>query len=294
MNLMGLIRRKKNKQLLNEAIALEHEGKTDAAVKLYREIIRLDPDWSTPYYNLGLIHKYRCEWPESFEYNRKAAELDPTDEASHWNLGIAATALKNWAAARQAWNFFGMDLPVNDEEPEMNMARSPIRLNPDEGGEVVWCLRVDPARAIIENVPLPASGHRYNDLVLNDGAPVGHRIVAGREYPVFNELQLIQPSSFKTYSTVAVVSEQEHIDMLRVLCGEENIGFEDWSTINYLCKKCSEGIPHEQHDYAPEPGKIAERTFGFGSISRESLAKVLDEWSRATACEYGDLELGLD
>jgi hypothetical protein len=32
-----------------------------------------------------------------------AAELRPDDDATNWNLGIAATALREWRIARAAW-----------------------------------------------------------------------------------------------------------------------------------------------------------------------------------------------
>jgi len=94
-------------------------------------------------------------------------------------LGIASTALEDWKTARQAWNHFGLELDINGIEPDLCMGRAPIRLNPDGNGEVVWGRRIDPARTIIENVPLPESNHRYNDWVLNDGAPIGQRISNG-------------------------------------------------------------------------------------------------------------------
>src|SRR3978361_1426900 len=68
-------------------------------------------------YNLGLAAKYRGDWEASLKHNQKAAEFNSEDEATWWNLGIAATALSNWHEARRAWGKCGIsDLGVGDGE----------------------------------------------------------------------------------------------------------------------------------------------------------------------------------
>jgi tetratricopeptide (TPR) repeat protein len=96
-----------------------------------------------PWYNLGLVRKHQRRWPESLSCNLRAAALDPTDEAAWWNAGIAATALGEWATARRAWAAFGIELPPDDGEITMRLGPTPIRLNADGNGEVVWCARID-------------------------------------------------------------------------------------------------------------------------------------------------------
>lgn len=206
-------------QQLGKAMALSDEGRTVEAIKLYEGIIAQSPDWSVPYYNLGLIYKYSCQWQQSYDCNKQAAALNPEDEAAWWNLGIAATALLDWKTARQAWNHFGLNLEETEEELQMDLGRTPVRVDVDGEAEVVWATRICPARAVIENIPFGESGRRYQDIVLNDGAPVGYRVVDGYEYPVFNELQLIQASGYKTYSVTVHTAVQDDIDHLAELSG---------------------------------------------------------------------------
>ena len=132
-------------------------------------------------YNLGLAAKYRGEWEESFARNRRAAELNSEDEASWWNLGIAATALRDWPEARRAWLACGVDLIQGEGEVEMAHCWGCVRLNPSGSGEVVWGKRIDPARIRIANVPLPESNRRYGDIILNDGAEEGTRTSRGTQ-----------------------------------------------------------------------------------------------------------------
>jgi len=280
-------------QLLQQAIAFEENGDTEQAITIYNRIVDIFPDWSIPRYNLGLLYKYQNNWRLSFVHNKKATDLSPDDEAGWWNLGIAATALQDWRIARQAWNHFGLNLEITNEEPILNLSRAPVRLDPDNKAEVVWCTRIDPARAIIDSIPLASFGHRYGDIVLNDGAPVGHRISDGKEYPVFNELQLLNKSKYSTYSITAYTNDQGDIDKLIELCAGSNVKVEDWSTLRILCKQCSEGTPHEQHDHDLKNSTVNNRYIGFASIAKDSLQKVLDSWRAISLCEHSEITLEL-
>ena len=83
-------------------MALSEEGEIDAALKKYREALALDFSWATTHYNIGLIHKYRSEWEESFRYNKRAVELDPDDDASNWNLAIVINGITlEWRLLKQ-------------------------------------------------------------------------------------------------------------------------------------------------------------------------------------------------
>jgi tetratricopeptide (TPR) repeat protein len=281
-------------QLLEQAIELKEQGRFDASIEVYQQVISLEPEWHVPYYNLGLFYKYQCNWQLSYQHNQKAVELDPSNEAAWWNLGIAATVLLDWRTAREAWNYFGLNLEVSDEELTMDLGNVPIRLNPDSDGEVVWCKRIDPARAVIYNVPLAICGHRYGDTVLNDGAPQGYRISNGKEIPVFNELQLLTKSAYKTYSITIHTENQEDIDKLEELCDNAKIEFEDWSTVRMLCKQCSEGTPHETHDNDLKVENEDKHNIGFASVTEDAIKQVLTTWRAITLCGHTGLKLELE
>jgi tetratricopeptide (TPR) repeat protein len=287
---------RRSKRLFDKAVALSNEGQDDEAIELYLQAIALRPKWSKPHYNLGLIYKYRLEWKLSFYHNQKAAQLAPEDEAGWWNLGIASTALQDWRTAREAWNFFRMKLPVNDEEVRMNLGQTPIRLDPDGRGEVVWCKRIDPARALIDNIPYPESGRRYNDLLLNDGAPVGYRTIDDVKYPVLNELQLLVPSSYKTFTVLLYSHDDAHLQKLQALCEQADMQYEDWtSTVRMLCRQCSEGVPHEHHDSElSAPDENGPRRIGIAAQQQTEVEKVLQQWQVITLAEYSDLQLELE
>jgi len=279
---------------LEKALKYEKNGRTADAIDHYQKAIKSAPRWSVPWYNLGLLHKYHCNWEQSLRCNQKAAALDPKDEAAWWNLGIAATALGDWAEARRAWKTFGVPISEGDGPIEEDFGITPIRLNPDDGGEVVWCKRIDPARAIIRNIPFPESGHRYGDLVLHDGAPVGHRKLNGRDVPVFNALELLIPSEFGTYTVTVDGATSEEVEVLVELASEKKLFAEDWSQIRVICKVCSEGHPPElkhEHDRDPKPDRLVT----FAAHSEDEVREMLRRWQEKTPnAEIVEVECSLE
>jgi hypothetical protein len=236
-------------QLNERGRELSGAGRPDEAIEAYQAAAAADPSWSVPWYNLGLVHKYRGEWHSSFEANKQAVLRSPEDEAAWWNLGIAATALGIWAEAREAWRRCGVDVPDGIGPIEGNYGLTPVRLAPATRAEVVWCERIDPARAIIRNVPLLESGYSFGDLILHDGAPNGYRLRDGIEVPVFDELERLRQSTFATFILDLPGSTPAIRDSLSDVAFRLGGAAEDWSeSVSYLCRKCSEGRPHEHHD----------------------------------------------
>ena len=267
--------------------ALAAVGRAQEAIAEYERASRLDPTWSMPAYNLGLHYKYSGDWRQSLEYNQRATELDPEDQAGWWNLGIAATALGRWDVARSAWRGAGLLIPDGDGPPNLPCGRTPIRLNPDTNGEVVWSDRLDPARARIVSIPLAESGFRFADLVLHDGAAKGHRRLGDRDVPVFDCLQLLEASSFSTWvaevepSAAPATSDLSWSDLLEDLAVERGLAVEDWTrSVAHICKECSEGRPHAAHE--PEHFVAGPHRVAIAAHDSEQVHSLLDEWRQRT------------
>lgn len=284
--------KKKAEKLLKLALELESEGKEDDAIAVYLKIVEEAPNWSVPFYNLGLIYKYRKDWHNSLEFNRKSCFFNPNDGASFWNLGIAATALRDWSTARLAWKVFGIKMPEGDAKAELRMdiGMTPVRLL--ENSEVVWTDRIDPARAIIQNVPTKDSNRRFRDIVLNDGAPNGQRILEGRKYDVFDELELFEPSNYSTFSLWVEVKSDTALNELEKIFEERDLGFENWThSIRYLCRQCSEGVPHEHHD-KELTSKVLDCQYqlGLAATTEKEIRGIILDWQKNTHSEVSDFE----
>lgn len=280
-------------ELNEQGIAHSDEGNEELALQAYQEALRLNPNAAKTLYNIGLIYKYRNDWVASFDYNQRAYALRPEDEASRWNLAIAATALRDWATARKAWADNGIELEGEDGPIEMDFGPTPVRLNPNGNGEVVWGTRIDPVRAILRNIPYPDSGFRCGDIVLHDGAAVGKRESRGREYSVFNVLELFEASKLGTFCMEVHEATEQQMATLEAAFEAAGMPFEDWtSNVRTLCKACSEGIPHEHaNDGDEEPAWKPNRLVGLAAASYEEIEAILDQ---VPGIEQMDIELSLE
>ncbi len=277
-----MFKRKKAAALNEKARKLQDRGDLDGAIPLYREAAALDTSWATPLYNLGLLFKTMRDWERSLDCNQRATRLDAGNEAAWWNLGIAASALGRWDVARAAWRGYGIVVPDGDGPVDFPCGVCPIRLDPDGNAEVVWARRIDPARAVLASIPFPESGHRWKDVVLNDGEPIGYRKLDGRDVPVFNALARLEPSPFATFvARVAVPPDAAPVAKLTEMAEEAGACAEDWSTsIQVLCKACSEGRPHEEHDVAPPP-EDGVHFVALAARDRSHAEGILSAWEAA-------------
>ncbi|XP_014019261.1 protein O-mannosyl-transferase TMTC4 isoform X1 [Salmo salar] len=84
---------------------LADRGNTSAAIKYYREAVRLHPTYVHAMNNLGNILKERNELVEAEELLAKAVLIQPDFAAAWMNLGIVQNSLKKFKEAEQSyWN----------------------------------------------------------------------------------------------------------------------------------------------------------------------------------------------
>jgi hypothetical protein len=234
-------------------------------------------------FDLALAHKLRRDWPAAREAGRRAAELAGTDrgEPAWWNLGIAATALHDWPLARECWARYGVEVAPGDGPPDGDLGQTPVRIRTAEGAEVVWCRRLDPARARVLSVPVAGSGRRWGEVVLHDGVPNGSRVVDGDEWPVFDEIELWQPSDVEVQSVQVRVAGEADLVALHELADAAEVPVERWDTVARVCQACSEGRLDRAADHehgADAPGDGFGR-FRLGvAADRGRTERLLAEW----------------
>ncbi|GAA1371771.1 tetratricopeptide repeat protein [Catellatospora chokoriensis] len=227
----------------------------------------------TMWFDAALAYKFARDWPRAYEHGLTAASLVKRgkQEPAFWNLGIAATMLREWDTARDAWAGYGLQLPPGTGEIAEELGPTCVRIETDAGQEVVWAVRVCPTRARIVNVPFHPS-RRFGEVVLHDGVPNGERVANGRTVPVFDEIALFTPSDLATLTVDADAPEQADIKALAELFADERYGVELPSTRRDLCACCS-GSTVRQDQVIP-----VGRQQVLLAAPLEHARKLLDRW----------------
>jgi hypothetical protein len=302
------------RQTTDRAFTLIGDGRLDDAGALLVRATDLEPWLSDSWFNLALLHKFRRDWDQARAAGLRAVAL--LDRGSGlgapdwWNLGIAATALQDWALARRAWQAYGLRVPAGEGTVSLDLGTTPVRLSPEGESEVVWGRRLDPARVEVLSIPLPSSGRRWGEVVLHDGSAHGERVADGVPYPVFDEIELWAPSPVPTHVVLLQAATEGDRDELERLVSEAGYAAEDWtSSVRLLCRACSESRmtaddghsgAHDPHDDGPlgrlshhAQGElwVPERECGLAA-PKGLVGELLDRWVRAapTRRAYRDLE----
>ncbi len=266
--------------LKDRAYAAFDAGELSDASLHFAALLERHPGSHNFHYMRGLIHKYLRDWPVSLQHNLRAIETsNEQDQASLWNAGIAATAMGDWVTARAQWRACGIAIPDGEGPVETDFGVVAVRLNPWSAGETLFARRIDVVRARLLNVPLPESGYRFGDIVLHDGASTGQREIDGGTVPVFNVLQRLIPSDFRTH-TVFVGCDDTADTQILLDSTLPGIGYaEDWThSIVHYCLRCSYGTPHRHDTAVGENGWNPDRNLGIAAQSRASVDRLLDQW----------------
>lgn len=272
------------KLIHDEAYATFNRGELAASIPLFKRLASEHAERGYYEYMLGLAHKYRRDWVACIRHNQRAiseAAPDTNLEGERWNIAIAATALGDWALARDQWIACGITLEPGDAPLDQERGVVSVRLNAWDGGETLYAQRIGLARGRLINIPLTNSGHRLGDIVLLDGAKTGERRYGDATVPVFNALQRLQPSDLRTFEVRVDCASRVDADALEEATGPGIGGVEDWSrSIAFLCKSCSNGVPHAHAEQAPDAtGWIRERRIGIAAESRMAVDALLDGWA---------------
>ncbi|MFD7440741.1 tetratricopeptide repeat protein [Streptomyces sp. NPDC059909] len=232
------------------------------------------------WYDAALAYKFLRNWPKAYELGREAAaraERGENDPA-FWNLGIAATVLREWEVARDAWEGFGIPMPEGEGPVDVDGAfgMTCVRLDTDGEQEVVWAQRLCPTRAQIVNVPF-TEGRRFGEIVVHDGEPKGERVYQGRSVSVFDELVLFEPSALPTLEVTVNAAEVADVHALVELFADRDFGAEPTSSFTMHCKCCSEGsIEYE------EGGSVHAGAQTVALAAPEDDARqLLEQWAAA-------------
>lgn len=255
--------------LFEQAERYDVRGDVYHAVKLYKHLIKLAPDWHPPYAKLSELYKLRQDWKATLHYSKKAIALNVQDQTSWWNVGIAATALKKPRLAQRVWQKFGYR--QHDFPPVC------VRILWENQIEIVALRPIDPTRGIIINIPHPASERRYQDVLLFDREVLGYNILQRKKIPIHASLGIYKRSLFHTFSCQLLDVENKDLKILERLCYEANLGFENWSNLTQV-QNLSKKLPEYYGADFIKPTESGSLMIAIAAAQQRQVEEVLANW----------------
>lgn len=253
----------------------------ESAAERYEELLAAYPDEPKSHawwFDAALAYKFLRNWPKAFELGRQAAaraELGVGDPA-FWNLGIAATILGNWEAAREAWTGYGIKLTPGQGEIQEDFGTACVRLDTGETPEVVWVQRICPTRARVLSIPF--SDRRFGEIVLHDGAPNGERVVNGRSHPVFDELLLWKASETPTWRASVTCPDPAALDALAEAFDAAGLAMESVAGMVVHSRTESEG----SIELNPDGAAGGSHDLLLAAPDQAAASTLLDAWATAS------------
>lgn len=272
-----------HQQLFEEACRYEKGGDTYTAVKLFKRLTKLRPEWVPPYRRLAFVYKRRLEWKPAYHYFKRTVALQSQDQEAWWNLAICATALKKWRPARSIWSKFGWQ--------DDNFVQKPLglQLQHADSFEILWIMPLDPTRGQILSIPHPISGLRFRDIVLYDRPVVGHHVVNQRRIPVHSYLDTFKSSAFQTFSCLLHTAKTGAIRQLEKMCQHAGIGFEVWSNASRAyTPEHRRAFPEYYSQIVPQD-PTDHCLVALAAVHEAEVQYLLDNWQIVTLENYSDL-----
>jgi hypothetical protein len=230
-------------------------------------------DARSTWFDAALAYKFARDWPSAYELSTRAVEGAErgAQEPAYWNLGIAATVLRRWDVARDAWTGYGIALPDGTGEIDADFGVTCVRIGTGDGQEVVWARRICPTRARVLSVPLDPA-RRFGEVVLHDGVPNGERLTGDAKVPVFDEIALFTASDIATLSATIVAAAPADVEALSDAFYGNGFGLEVGGSRVMLCTCCSEGSVRQ------EPRLAAGQQAVLIGAPEDRSRELLDDW----------------
>src|ERR1039457_1531356 len=76
-------------QVFRDGIVMYNEGDYQGALKAYKHVLEMDPNYQMAYYNLGITYSAIFQWTNAISAYTKAIEIDPKYSDAYFNRSIA-------------------------------------------------------------------------------------------------------------------------------------------------------------------------------------------------------------
>ncbi len=139
-------------KMYREVIIMNNEGKYEEALKLNKELIKLDPQNAMYHNSLGCTYSNLKHFDDAIAEYKTAIGLDPNNAESHYNLATALYEMKCYDEAIAEYKT-AIDLDPNDADLHNNFANtlSDLKRYDEAIAEYKIAIALDPNDSIYHN-----------------------------------------------------------------------------------------------------------------------------------------------
>ena len=103
------------------ADVLFQSGKPDAAVKVWRQLLEVQPENRWALTNIGIVYTDQGRWAEAFDIFTEVARLEPNSLEAHYGLGLVHAQQGDYVAAAAEWEYV-LRIQPDNEDARVNLS----------------------------------------------------------------------------------------------------------------------------------------------------------------------------
>jgi tetratricopeptide (TPR) repeat protein len=103
------------------ADVLFQSGKPDAAVKVWRQLLEIQPENTWALTNIGIVYTDQGRWSEALKIFTEVARLQPDSLEAHYGLGLVHAHQGNYPVAAAEWKYV-LRLQPDNEDARVNLS----------------------------------------------------------------------------------------------------------------------------------------------------------------------------
>ena len=113
----------------------------------------------------------------------------------------------------------------------------------------------------------------------------------GRKLGVFDEIQVLKPSRWRTYGVILQTTSQTDVDTLAQLCTESDLGFDNWSNASRFLRS---DLHPKVTEYFGQSifGQLERDVYlvAIASLRKKDVLAALRNWKVITLKNFDNLE----
>jgi tetratricopeptide (TPR) repeat protein len=271
----------------------------DAAQAALEAALAEQPERGAWWFNLGLLHKARHDFPAALAANQRAHALLGDERPLLWNLAICAIALGDGALAVQTLRKLGHDAQLGERGMPRVEGLPPVQVRAATLGsglgsassiedravslELLSVTPLSPLHGVVSSASYRDASIDYGDVVLWEPMPIGFGEHAGKPVPRFPLLSVLRKGDERRFRFVALQQAPEQVAALAEDLPDGALMFVHREAIEMLCPRCASGehMRKHRHEAAEEHRLVYGKIVLPGGVDPTAFRAAFDARLRA-------------